>query len=797
MATPSYTARRQPPGALPPTARPTGRTPGALLSDEPAATEDDDLLGAWDAAGRLAALLLESRGSTPFTLAVDAGWGMGKSTLMRLVERRLEEAPGVHTVWYNAWSSSGADALEGLIKSVLARLDRNVLRRALRRARAASPAARQAVRVLSLLAAGPLGVAGLVDQLWKSLSVDPATRNGMRDALRVLVAEWADAAPPGAPGRLLVVFVDDLDRCSQQTVLALCEALKVYLDVPGLAFVVGCDAAALDTDGMLRGLDPAGAAFMEKILQTSYRIPVAGRDRIHRYVLACAERAGLELMLDEPLVELLAYRASRNPRRVKRLVNGLLLEARLNPVWRNVGLDAAVLTLLLRFLYSDFHRLMTTPGWVGPWSDAVREFQEYTAVLPYLASADVWEPATVELVARFARRYAVPPPATAAPGPARHATLDALEDQLPAGFPALARDPAFTTLLGELIRRPDAARVLRLLREGPEPDPGRSAATTRPGYQDVLGHPSDHGFPPVGPAFGYPQSGHGGGAGPDGLPQPAGYQGPAWPSGVRGGVGPAPVGGPGGRSGPGWPEQEREWEAVAEAGREPGASVGSGAGPSVSPALDPDDPDTYPAGAPDWYAQPTPYPLRRSGFREAAAGAPGGQAGQPRPTVLVAGFDSVEAPRLASELRRGGVEARYAYNDWVWRTALAAAPSAVLCHSGGFGRPDGFALVRAAREGGYTGPAALYTPRLTPSALREAERLRDVEIHDDAGAAAAALVQRLTPAAPGGPTTGGTGGSGGDGGSGGYGPRLNLPPGGGPGLAGPGSGLPPDAPGSA
>ncbi|WP_051951388.1 KAP family P-loop NTPase fold protein [Actinacidiphila yeochonensis] len=644
MATPSYTARRQPPGALPPTARPTGRTPGALLSDEPAATEDDDLLGAWDAAGRLAALLLESRGSTPFTLAVDAGWGMGKSTLMRLVERRLEEAPGVHTVWYNAWSSSGADALEGLIKSVLARLDRNVLRRALRRARAASPAARQAVRVLSLLAAGPLGVAGLVDQLWKSLSVDPATRNGMRDALRVLVAEWADAAPPGAPGRLLVVFVDDLDRCSQQTVLALCEALKVYLDVPGLAFVVGCDAAALDTDGMLRGLDPAGAAFMEKILQTSYRIPVAGRDRIHRYVLACAERAGLELMLDEPLVELLAYRASRNPRRVKRLVNGLLLEARLNPVWRNVGLDAAVLTLLLRFLYSDFHRLMTTPGWVGPWSDAVREFQEYTAVLPYLASADVWEPATVELVARFARRYAVPPPATAAPGPARHATLDALEDQLPAGFPALARDPAFTTLLGELIRRPDAARVLRLLREGPEPDPGRSAATTRPGYQDVLGHPSDHGFPPVGPAFGYPQSGHGGGAGPDGLPQPAGYQGPAWPSGVRGGVGPAPSAaraagaGPGGRSrsGSGRPWRRRAGSRGHPSGPGPGprsARRSTRTTPTPTrraPPTGTHSPRPTRSGAPASARPPRALPAARPGSRVRRCWWPGSTAWRPR-----------------------------------------------------------------------------------------------------------------------------------------------------------------------
>ncbi|WP_346728100.1 P-loop NTPase fold protein [Streptomyces sp. ISID311] len=61
------------------------------------------------AARQLAGLLVASRASTPFTLAVDAGWGMG--TLMRLVDAELAQAPEVHTVWFSAWTSTATDAL--------------------------------------------------------------------------------------------------------------------------------------------------------------------------------------------------------------------------------------------------------------------------------------------------------------------------------------------------------------------------------------------------------------------------------------------------------------------------------------------------------------------------------------------------------------------------------------------------------------------------------------------------------------------------------------------------------------
>ncbi|SFF47082.1 KAP family P-loop domain-containing protein [Actinacidiphila alni] len=454
-----------PPASVPPPSPQPALQPFALLNDEPVADETYDLLGANRAAGQLTGLLVASRDATPFTLAVDAGWGMGKSSLMRLVDVRLRRFPEVRTVWYNAWTSTGADALEGLIKSVLAQVDPSILRRAVRRLREGG-ALVGLLRALTVVAAGPLGVAGMVDELWKRLSVDAGARNGMRDALRDLVGEWT-ATPDGAPGRLLVVFIDDLDRCSEQTFLAVCEAVKVYLDVPGLAFVIGCDRSAIGPGGLLPDLSPAGAAFVEKIFQTSYRIPAPSAQEIQAYVRSCARLAGIEHLLDGPLTELLAYRAARNPRRVKRLLNGLLLEASLNPVWAGLSPGVVIRTLLLQYLYPDFHRMMTVPAGPGDDGDVVREFLTYRHVRSRLWSSAPLAETDRATVADFLSTHFLPP---LTGYPDHGSALADLETRLPVGFPALANDPAFVSLVDELVALPESAVVRRRLREGAAED---------------------------------------------------------------------------------------------------------------------------------------------------------------------------------------------------------------------------------------------------------------------------------------------------------------------------------------
>ncbi|MFD3420629.1 P-loop NTPase fold protein [Streptomyces decoyicus] len=452
-----------PPPASPftPAPAPSPRGPFVLLNDEPVAESGADLLGVGRAARQLAGLLVASRASTPFTLAVDAGWGMGKSSLMRLVDAELAHAPEVHTVWYNAWTSQGADALEGLIKSVLMRFDRRVLRRALQRI-SERRALLRAVRAVTTVAAGPLGAAGLVDELWKTLSVNSQARNEMRGAIGELVQEWSQT-DDFRPRRLLVVFIDDLDRCPEETVLAVCEAVKVYLDVPGLEFVIGCDRSALAPNGLLRDLSPAASGFMEKIFQTSYRIPVPDQQGVRAYIDWCARTVGIDQLLDERLTTMLAERSARNPRRIKRLVNGFVLEATLNPMWDDFAPEAVLRTLLLQYFYPDFYRMVAGAAGSGA-GDVIAEFRTYREVRRLLRTPDPIPVADLPTVTRFLREHDLPEQ----DADGRDATLSRLERQLPSGFPEMVRDQEFTSLIDGLVALPRSEELLRRLREGAE-----------------------------------------------------------------------------------------------------------------------------------------------------------------------------------------------------------------------------------------------------------------------------------------------------------------------------------------
>ena len=745
---------------FPPPYDPGPRAPRAfaLLNDEPVATEDLDLLGAVEAAKQLTGLLYGSRRATPFTLAVDAGWGMGKSSLMRLVDARLRQHAEVRTVWYNAWTSTGADALEGLIKSVLAQVDPNILRRTLRRVREGGALGKVA-RALTLLAAGPLGVAGMVDELWKSLSAGATARNGMRDALRALVGEWTATVPGGAPGRLLVVFIDDLDRCSEQTVLAVCEAVKVYLDLPGLAFVIGCDRAAMGPGGLLRDLGPAGTAFMEKIFQTSYRIPVASAPAIQEYVRSCARHAGLDHLLDDPLVELLAYRAAHNPRRVKRLVNGLLLEAALNPIWADLRTEAVIRTLLLQYLYPDFYKMMTGPGGPGPEGDVVQEFVEYRTLRRLLWSDEPWQPGTVQRVGTFLRVHNVPPLSAESESGARGRALTALERRLPTGFPALADDPAFVSLVNELRALPEAGTVLRRLRvgvDGPEwglapprlPRESGALYAGDPSTADPRGarrgdaDRSDGRLPPLpAPGEASPEPAALADPAPDAEDEPGGafdreFHPPAWymtssPEPAADGPVPAdPV--------------SADPRPARTADPRPARTAGPAS--PVSPALDEDEESEGEfANAyhpPAWYVASAPRGARRPHL------------------VAMVGFPSEEVGRPLGLLRSAGVVPDQAFTPLAWTETLAHGPRAVLCHVRAFGeRERGFALIRAARRQGLTAPVVFYTPRLTPHDERVAAEM-GADITDDTVVAALRVLAWLeNPRRPdGGPGDGVTAG---------------------------------------
>ncbi|MCX5361076.1 P-loop NTPase fold protein [Streptomyces sp. NBC_00124] len=436
-----------------------------LLSDEPVECAERDRLKAQVSADALARLLIHSCASTPMAVAVDARRGMGKSTLMRLTRARLREG-GVETVWYNAWSARSGDQLERLLKAVLAGFGRRALVRFL----ASADGRFSLVGVLRLglaTAAAFLGPAALVNVVWNALTVDPRRRVDTQESVQKLVSAWSVRRGKQGKKQLLVVFVDDLDRCTDQAVLALCEAVKLYLGVRGIAFVVSCDRAAAGPNGMLRDASPEAAEFMEKIFQTSYRLPAVEDEDVERYIRKSANDAGIGALLDRDLRKLVANGCHRNPRRIKRLINAFVLARGMNPVWGKYGPEIAFRVLLLQICYPEFYRQLVDQHHEGR-RDAVSELRDYRRARhvlrpagPEAASEEDWE-----WVASYFLEYEMKPPERSARGAWRQ-SLKELEGKLADEFGKLADDRDFISLYDGLMKFPDATKLIDSLRQLP------------------------------------------------------------------------------------------------------------------------------------------------------------------------------------------------------------------------------------------------------------------------------------------------------------------------------------------
>ena len=238
-----------------------------LLGDSPHIAGNDPLKFD-ELAGGLQELIQRAHSSTPLTLGVHAPWGMGKSSLMRRLEKRLKKEKNVSTVWFNAWTFEGEDVLEGLVKSVLSALDQNVLRKVLK-----SDKFKAVLKVVLSIVSRSAGIDKLVDDLWQHITDDPRARNEIQDVIKAAMDSWVEETPEMESGRLIAVFIDDLDRCSPENVFRVFEAIKLYLDAPGFVFVLGMDSeiisdAILEKKNFSRKI--TGRQYTEKVVQIDY-----------------------------------------------------------------------------------------------------------------------------------------------------------------------------------------------------------------------------------------------------------------------------------------------------------------------------------------------------------------------------------------------------------------------------------------------------------------------------------------------------------------------------------------------
>jgi hypothetical protein len=113
-------------------------------------------------------------------------------------------------------------------------------------------------------------------------SVEEPTLQGFRGEFAALMDDLPEI------GRV-VVLVDDLDRCLPGTVIATLEAVKLFLSVPKMAFVIAADRRTVSL-AIATEYEPSpqaakmGQQYLEKIVQIPVRVPALGRAESEAYL---------------------------------------------------------------------------------------------------------------------------------------------------------------------------------------------------------------------------------------------------------------------------------------------------------------------------------------------------------------------------------------------------------------------------------------------------------------------------------------------------------------------------------
>lgn len=276
-------------------------------SDEIAVTTDspfkNDRLGREPFVKATADLLKAIR--EPFVVALNAPWGSGKTTTLRLLEPNLTAA-GVTSVSFNAWEVDDAtDPLVPLVATLHDRLlaikgygpgiDSSKVERL--KTLGSAIVKHGAIAAVKVATAGllDLGVAaegiakaagdaaekageGLSGDLIDVFKRERRAAQQFRILLQELIAYLKVTTEAGVDSPPLVLMIDELDRCRPTFAVAMLERIKHFFDVPGLVFVLALDLEQLKASTRkVYGTDLDATEYLRRFVDLELRLPRARR----------------------------------------------------------------------------------------------------------------------------------------------------------------------------------------------------------------------------------------------------------------------------------------------------------------------------------------------------------------------------------------------------------------------------------------------------------------------------------------------------------------------------------------
>lgn len=253
---------------------------------------------------------------SPATVGVYGDWGSGKSTLMKMVKKSLDADKNTLTVEFNGWLFEGyEDAKTALCGTILDEMrthetlfakGKEKIKALLKKIDGGKLLSKGVKYGLDFLLTSGIGtvteltLTGIIsavkqkagdvseDEIKKVIDAfkkEETKRTEIKNFRKTFKEVFEDCKD-----ERLVVFIDELDRCTPDTVLDIFEAIRLFLYVPGTTFIIGADERLVSYAVKTKYKDIPGhdidisKEYLEKLVQYPVKIPQLNEQEVKQYI---------------------------------------------------------------------------------------------------------------------------------------------------------------------------------------------------------------------------------------------------------------------------------------------------------------------------------------------------------------------------------------------------------------------------------------------------------------------------------------------------------------------------------
>lgn len=353
-------------------------------------------------------LILEA--PTPFSIGISGRWGSGKTSVMKYLmaslggqpikhrlnfkEKTMEEEgkfqdiltkhlttererkefteKNIHTIWFNPWENeSHQEPMVGLLQAIHHHFS------------VYASSSKEIKKIASVTIQAGLDMLGSLKKLGRNAGTNIKNigeqyehdnfqyidRNQkfkfiFEEAIEILLQNSMEII---SKDERIVIFIDDLDRCEDETIARLLKEIKQYLSTKRCIFVFGYDRHHIEKS--LANIETKTAketrAYLEKLFQATFYIKEASDDKLKMFIQNIVADYGFVNESDQAIFSIfISNIIDSNPRRVKNYLIKLYLHVKSSSNFGNAriidmdNLKKLALIAYLKLFYESVYSVL-------------------------------------------------------------------------------------------------------------------------------------------------------------------------------------------------------------------------------------------------------------------------------------------------------------------------------------------------------------------------------------------------------------------------------------------------------